>query len=173
MTAGAGLPGYAAWISCQVCTVGMLRGRSLASGVVVWMPSAGEASTSNTATAATADSFGLRSTRSSTAPHTRLSRSACRSRHSHGMRPLSTRSPSSASIAGSTVSEPTTATATTSMVPSAKPLKILLPAKNMPAIAMSTVSPLTSTERPDVAAAASNDASGSLPFARSSRSRLT
>lgn len=50
-------------------------------------------------------------------------------------------------------------------------VKILLPAKNIPAIAISTVRPEISTERPEAAAAASSAASGLLPAARSSRSR--
>jgi hypothetical protein len=50
---------------------------------------------------------------------------------------------------------------------------VLSPVKYMPAIAAMTVNPETSTERPDVAAAASSAASASLPAARSSGSRRT
>ncbi len=89
------------------------------------------------------------------------------------MRPFSTLSPRRPSSAGSTVSEPRTAVATTMIVPIAKPPKVLSPVKNMPAIAVITVRPEMSTERPDVAAAASRAASGDLPARRSSRSRFT
>ena len=74
------------------------------------------------------------------------------------MRPFSTRSPSADRIAGSTVSEPIMATATTSIVPIAKDMKVLSPEKNMPAIAIITVKPEISTARPEVAAAASSAA---------------
>jgi hypothetical protein len=79
--------------------------------------------------------------------------------------------PRNASIAGSTVSEPTIATATTRIVPTAKDWKTALPARNIPAIATITVSPEMSTARPDVAAAALSAASGVRPASRSSISR--
>ena len=66
------------------------------------------------------------------------------------MRPRSTRSPSFESAAGRTVSEPTTAQSTTSIVPNAIEVKILLLAMNIPAIAISTVTPEISTAWPDV-----------------------
>ncbi len=87
------------------------------------------------------------------------------------MRPFSTRSPSVDRIAGSTVSEPSMATATTSMVPMAKDMKVLSPDRNMPAIAIITVTPEIRTARPEVAAAASSAARSPLPARRSSRSR--
>ena len=61
------------------------------------------------------------------------------------MRPLYARSPSHASTAGRTVSEPSIATATTSIVPTEKDMNSLSPDRNIPAIAMSTVMPETST----------------------------
>ena len=73
----------------------------------------------------------------------------------NGIRPFSILSPNAARIAGSTVSEPMTATATTRMVPRPMPMKIELPVRNMPAIAIITVRPEISTARPDVAAAMS------------------
>ena len=88
------------------------------------------------------------------------------------MRPFSTLSPSTDRIAGSTVSEPSIATATTIIVPTANDMNVLSPEKNIPAIAMITVKPEISTARPDVAAATSSDASELRPAARSSRSRL-
>jgi hypothetical protein len=85
---------------------------------------------------------------------------------------LSTLSPSFDSSAGSTVSDPSTATATTTIVPSANELNVGSPVRNIPAIAIITVSPEMSTARPDVAAAASTAASEDRPAARSSRSRF-
>ena len=82
-----------------------------------------------------------------------------------------TLSPSSDSSAGSTVTEPTTAISTTEIVAIAKPSKICMPARNMPAIATITVSPETTTERPEVAAAVRSAACVPAPLARSSRSR--
>ena len=67
------------------------------------------------------------------------------------MRPLSTRSPSIESIAGSTVIEPRIATATMIIVPTANDVKISEPLKNIPDIAISTVSPEMRTVWPDVA----------------------
>ena len=88
------------------------------------------------------------------------------------MRPLSTRSPSFESTAGSTVSEPIIATATTIIVPTEKDMNVLSPDRNMPAIAIRTVMPETSTARPEVAAAASSAARSLRPAARSCRSRF-
>ena len=88
-----------------------------------------------------------------------------------GTPPFSTRSPSQARIAGRTVSEPTTATATTMIVPVANDVKVGSPARYIPAIATMTVRPETSTARPDVAAAAASEAFSLLPDSRSSRSR--
>ncbi len=48
-------------------------------------------------------------------------------------------------MAGSTVTDPITAQRTTSIVPMANDVKILLPAMNMPAIAISTVAPEITT----------------------------
>ena len=86
----------------------------------------------------------------------------------YGTRPFSTLSPSLDSTAGRTVTLPIMATATTSIVPTAKLVKTALPARNMPDIAISTVRPETSTARPDVAAANSSAASDDLPASRSS-----
>ena len=72
------------------------------------------------------------------------------------MRPFSTRSPSHDSVAGSTVSEPAIAIATTMIVPIPIDVQIAVPPRNMPASAAMTVRPEMSTARPDVAAAASS-----------------
>ena len=98
-----------------------------------------------------------------------MERSRCR----NGIRPFSILSPSLPSSAGSTVSEPIIATKTTSIVPTEKDMKVLSPEKNMPAIAIRTVKPETSTARPEVAAAASSAARSPRPARRSSRSRRT
>ena len=82
-------------------------------------------------------------------------------------------SPSRASRAGRTVREPITATATTSIIAMPNEAKPLSPVRNIPAIATITVRPEISTERPEVAAAASRDACSLRPPARSSRQRLT
>ena len=60
------------------------------------------------------------------------------SRCRKGTRGRSTHRPSPASTAGSTVIEPSTATATTRIAPTASELKIALPVRNMPAIATAT-----------------------------------
>ena len=87
------------------------------------------------------------------------------------MRPLSTLSPSFESTAGRTVSEANIATATTVIVPTANEVKVGSPLSSIPAIEAITVAPETSTARPEVAAAASSDASAERPARRSSRSR--
>ena len=74
-------------------------------------------------------------------------------------------------MAGSTVTDPSMATATTMIVPMPNETKTGLPARNMPAIAAITVRPEMSTARPEVAAAAFSAASGSRPASRSSISR--
>ena len=55
----------------------------------------------------------------------------------------------------------------------ANELNVGSPVRNMPAIAMITVRPETSTALPEVAAAASSAALSLRPAARSSRSRFT
>ena len=57
------------------------------------------------------------------------------------MRPFSTRWPSFESVAGRTVREPITATATTMMVPVANEAKFEIPPRYMPAMATMTVKP--------------------------------
>ena len=86
--------------------------------------------------------------------------------------PFSILSPSRDISAGSTVSEPIIATPTTIIVAMPNERYVLSPENSIPAIATITVAPEISTERPDVAAAASSAARGDLPAARSSRSRF-
>ena len=146
------------------------RGRPSTPESAVWMCSTGTASTTSTAPAAITEVSGRASTRLRTHDHTRGS-PVRRSGLRNGIRPLLTRSPSFESTAGSTVSEPSTAIATTRIVPVANEMNVGAPPKYMPAIAAITVKPDTSTARPEVAAAASSAASSLRPRARSSRSR--
>ena len=64
------------------------------------------------------------------------------------------------------------ATATTVMVATANEANSASPVRNMPDMAIRTVTPEIRTDRPDVAAAASRAASSLRPAARSSRSRF-
>ena len=106
-----------------------------------------------------------------TAPQIRPSPSSRRRRPTNGTRPRPTPSPSLDSSAGSTVSDPIIAIATTRIVATPNDAKIWSPVRNIPAMAVITVRPEMSTERPDVAAAASIAARSLRPAARSSRSR--
>ena len=109
---------------------------------------------------ATTATTGRSSALSMTQPQTRDSPwLRWRRRPMNGTRPFSTLSPSLEMTAGRTVTLPSIATATTSIVPTAKEVKTALPARNMPAIAIITVRPETSTALPDVAAANSSAAS--------------
>lgn len=87
------------------------------------------------------------------------------------MRPLSTRSPSHASTAGITVTEPIIAIPTTRIDPTPRAVKVGSPPRNIPAIAIITVAPETSTARPEVAAAVARAWASEAPRRRSSRSR--
>ena len=149
----------------------MSRGSVSMPGSAVCMLNAGIARATRKPPATISDTSGRRMTRSITAPQTRDSRPARLRLPMKGTRPFSTRSPSFESTAGRTVSEPITATATTRIVPMAKPSNVAEPPKYMPAIAAITVKPEISTARPDVAAAACSAASSLRPAARSSRSR--
>ena len=132
----------------------MSRGSVSTPGSWLFMPNAGIARATSSPPARTSDTTGRRITRSITAPQARDSRPARLRLPMKGTRPFSTLSPSFESTAGSTVSEPTMATATTRIVPVAKPEKTDEPPKYMPAIATITVRPEIRTARPEVAAAA-------------------
>ena len=93
-------------------------------------------------------------------------------RCSSGTRGRSTQRPSLASSAGSTVIEPSTATATTRIEPTASELNVESPIRNRPAIAQITAAPETRIEWPEVWAAISTASRVVRPLARSSRSRL-
>ena len=86
-------------------------------------------------------------------------------------RPRSTRSPSSASTAGSTVTDPSTAIATTRIAPRAIEVNTPKPVNSSPASPITTVAPATTIARPTVAAVASSAACGPRPARRSARSR--
>ena len=110
------------------------------------MPSAGRASATSTAAATPAEIFGRASTRSRIQPQVReRPPPRWRSRPRTGTRPFSVQpfSPSHDSIAGRNVSEPTTATATTVIVPTPNERKIDEPDSSMPAIEISTMKPDT------------------------------
>ncbi len=140
-------------------------------GSFVCMLRTGEAARRRRLPADATEVAGRRSTWPSTNDQNRESPAACFLRPMYGTRPLSIRSPSLPIAAGSTVSEPTIAQRTTSIVPNAIDVKILLPAISIPAIATSTVRPEISTAWPDVDAARSSAGRGSRPACRSSRSR--
>ena len=102
--------------------------------------STGTAIASSTAADPAAAITGWRSAGVSSFDHTRFSPLGRRSRPRNGMRPFSTRSPSFDRSAGSTVSEPSIAIATTMIVPTPNERKVRSPEKNSPAIAAMTVS---------------------------------
>ena len=165
-------PGNAACIRSYVCMIGRLSGIPSTPLSTVFSRRLGIASAISSPPASTADTSGRRSTRSRIADHTRDSPSPRRRRRcTNGTRPFSTLSPSFDSTAGRTVSEPSIETATTRIVPTANDMNVALPVRNMPAIAIITVSPETSTARPEVAAAIARAASLEWPARRSSRSR--
>lgn len=118
-SAGAGLPGKAASIRWEVTTSGVPLGCDCSKvRLAVCMVTSGAASASSRPAASTAAASGKRSTGVRTAFQIRLPlfRSFAFSLCRNGTRPLSTRSPSIDSRAGSTVSEPSTAVITTTMV---------------------------------------------------------
>ena len=138
------------------------RGRPSTPGLTVFIENAGMESATSRPPARIAESSGRFRTRSRIAPQTRDSPLVLwRRLATHGTRPFSVQPfwPSQESIAGSTVSEPITATATTRIVPMPNETNTALPARNMPAMAAMTVKPEISTARPEVAAAASSAAS--------------
>ena len=154
--------------------IGMLRGRSASDGAFSVMPNAGTASAARTPTDTTSVVFGARRLGRSTARQNRDEPVfRMESRHSNGIRGLSTHRPSFASNAGSTVIEPIIAASTTRMVPTAMEENTMSLTTNMPAIATVTAMPDTTIAWPDVAAAISTASTWLAPFARSSRSRRT
>ena len=151
---------------------GWLFGNASSPLSAVWRCSAGRASTTSTAADATVEITGWRRTGCRIAPQKRLpSPLSRRSRCRNGIRPFSTLSPSLESIAGSTVSEPIMATATTIIVPIANDMNVLSPESSMPAMAMITVKPEISTARPGRGGGGLDRRTARCARRRSSRSR--
>ena len=89
------------------------------------------------------------------------------------MRPRSILGPSRRSVAGSTVTAPRTAHAITAIAAVAIPLSVRTPTRYMPAIAIATVAPETTTVRPEVRSVVSRASSIPAPRWRSARERTT
>ena len=140
-------------------------------GCPIRRPSAGAASASSAMAASPPQITGLATTPRASAAHARDGRAAARRRPRNGIRPSSARGPSQASSAGSTVSEPATAMATTAMVPAAMPANGPPPTRNSAHSAAITVTPDTRMVRPDVRDAMRSASGNDRPLARSSRSR--
>jgi fructose-specific phosphotransferase system component IIB len=81
-------------------------------------------------------------------------------------------SPSFESTAGSTVTDPSIAIATTIIIATANDVNVASRVKSIPAVEMITVAPEMRTARPEVASAASSEDSSLQPRRRSSRSRF-
>jgi hypothetical protein len=167
------LLGYAAASRSYACIAGVVRGRSSVPGNFSFMPSAGAASASRASTLTARVIAGFLSAGLRILRQARPSLLFLVSLQSSGTRGRSTQRPSLASSAGSTVSEPITATATTRIEPVASDENVESPARNNPAIAMITAVPETTTACPEVSAAISTASTWLRPLARSSRSRRT
>jgi hypothetical protein len=139
------------------------------------IPKIGEARASSRATASERLSTGRFSTACTIALQNRPSGFAASSerRPTIGIRPLSTRSPSTPSIAGKRVAEAMTETIPTMIAPTARLRMIELGTISMPNIAITKVVPLKSTALLAVFAQTSTASSFSRPFPRSSRKRET
>ncbi len=157
----------------RACSDGETTGLRLSElGCETCNPNAGIASATSSAADAMSDSTGRLSTRSTTAGHRRESSPLPRCGRNR-IRPRSIRGPSSSSTAGSTVTDPATAQAITTIVPAAMPLKMSVPIMNCPAMAIATVVPATRTVCPEVRAVRSSALCEASPRARSSRERIT
>ncbi len=166
--AWSGAPGNSRSIACSAAIAGTSCGSSFGWVSPVCMPSAGTASAPSTKTAVSSAARGRFVTAPAIAAQARPRRGRL---PKPGRRPRLILSPSSASTAGRTVTEPITAIATTAIVPSAMLAKTDRPVTSRPASATMTVSPETTIARPTVAAVAASAACLPLPAARSSRSR--
>ena len=170
-SAGSGPPGNACRIVPSVRTTGTFSGSEWMPGSSRRSESTGAAITSSAIVASPPSASGLRTTARTTAPHSRDGRAAARRRPRNGIRPRSVPFPSSDSSAGRKVSEPSTATPTTRMVPIATPENTSIPVRNSPASEIITVSPDTAMARPEVAAEIRSASAVLWPAARSSRTR--
>ena len=164
--------GKASEMRCSVATSAMSSGSVSRFALWIFRPRAGTASSPTTSAEAPRASTGRRTTGA------RIRRLRppwpirALSRHNSGTRGRSTQRPSLTSSAGSTVIEPSTATATTTMAPVARELKVAEPTTYRPASEATTAPPETRMAWPDVAAAISTASRVDRPRARSSRSRL-
>ena len=140
-------------------------------GCPIRRPSAGAASVSSATVASPPQTSGRATTAWASAAHACDGRAAARRRPRNGIRPLSACGPSQASSAGSTVSEPATAMATTAMVPAAVPANGPPPTRNSADSEAITVTPDTRMVRPDVRDATRSASGNDRPLARSSVSR--
>ncbi len=140
-------------------------------GLPIRIPRAGKASATSAASARPPQAAGLRTTRPTTAVHIFDRSARVLPLPRKGILPRSAHGPSRSSSAGSAVSDPTTATPTTSIVPIANPVNMSMPVNSSPASEIITVSPDTTMARPDVAAAVRSASWKLTPAARSSRSR--
>ena len=170
-SAGTGPPGKASEMSARACTTGTLGGSEWIPGSSRFSRSAGAASASSTMAATPPQASGRRTTARASAPQNFDSRAAVRRRPRNGIRPRSVHGPSMDKIAGRKVSEPSTATPTTRIVPMATPENTSMPVRNSPARAIITVSPDTMMARPEVWAAIRSASAVLRPAARSSRVR--
>ena len=164
--------GNASLRSCMVLASGIELGRVSRLPLCVFMPRAGIASSTTTTVASSSEIAGCRTTGRRMRPLIEPGRIRRITRCSSGTRGRSTQRPSLASSAGSTVIEPSTATATTMIEPTASELNVESPMMNNPAIEQITAAPDTRIECPEVWAAISTASRLEWPLARSSRSRL-
>ena len=170
-SAGSGPPGNACWMASEGADHRHAVGSACSPGSSRCSESTGAASASSATVASPPSASGLRTTARTTAPHSRDGRAAARRRPRNGIRPRSVPLPSSDSSAGRNVSDPSTATPTTRMVPTATPENTSIPVRNSPASEIITVSPDTTIARPEVAAAIRSASLVVRPAARSSRTR--
>ena len=158
-------------MSIRLRTTGTLAGSEWMPASSRFIESTGAASASSTATATPPQASGRRTTARASAPQNLDSCARVRRRPRNGIRPRSVHLPSMDKIPGRKVSEPSTATPTTRIVPTATPENTSMPVRNRPARAIITVSPDTRMARPEVRAAIRSAFSVSCPAARSSRTR--
>ncbi len=168
-SASFGAPGKARSIARWAAMAGRSAGSADSKLLAGFSSSAGSASVPSRHTAVTSETTGRRVTVCASRAQTPAR--GARRRPRNGMRPLSMRSPSSASVAGRTVSDPITAIRTTTIVASAIEVNTARPVNSSPASATITITPETTIARPTVAVVASSAACGPLPARRSSRSR--
>ncbi len=165
--------GNAAVSRCRVWVSAIEVGSEARLSEVSRMPSAGSASRASAPTEIASVRAGWVSDGRNTPDHSTGSRSCVVHRHSSGTRGRSIARPSATSIAGRTVSEPSTATATTRIDPVASDAKTTLPLTYRPSMASTTATPETQTLCPEVSAAISTASRVLRPARRSALTRLT